>query len=118
MYLCYNKQGDKMKIQGKTNVFEIIICKSFKRRLIGNMGRKKIDTVLLFPHCNAIHTFFMKQKIDVVMIDQNNKVLYCYPHVSPYRILLPKKGVFQVLEFPADENPYRAGDVIELEKEN
>ena len=50
----------------------IIEAKTFKQRLLGLMFKKNIDYALLFKRCNSIHTFFMKEKIDVVMTDKNN----------------------------------------------
>ena len=49
---------------------------SFKDRFIGLMGKKNINYCLVFPKCNSIHTFFMKEEIDVVMTDKNLKVVY------------------------------------------
>ncbi len=112
MCLCYNKNGEKMKIQGKTKVLEAIECRSFLSRFKGNMGKKKIDSVLIFPRCNSIHTFFMRTNIDVVMLSKEKKVLYLFPSLSPWHILLPKKGAVTTLEFPEKENPYQLGDIV------
>ena len=58
------------------NKIKVIEAKSFKERLFGLIGKKNIDYCLLFNHCNSIHTFFMKEKIDIVMTDKNNKIIY------------------------------------------
>ena len=42
----------KMTVKKATN---------FKTRLFGLMGQKGIKEGILFPKCNAIHTFFMKE---------------------------------------------------------
>ena len=72
MNLCYNKIGEKMKIRGKTKVLEVILCNHFWDRFKGNMGKKNIQNVLVFPKCNAIHTFFMKENIDVILTDKDD----------------------------------------------
>lgn len=41
--------------------------KLFLCRLKGFMFTKNIDKALLFDRCNSIHTFFMKENIDVIM---------------------------------------------------
>ena len=79
---------------------KIIEVKTFKERLLGLMFKKNINYALLFPHCNSIHTFFMREKIDVVMTDKNNKVLYIKKGLKPNRIILPKKKVYNTYEFP------------------
>ncbi len=112
MNLCYNKIGEKMKIRGKTKVLEVILCNHFWDRFKGNMGKKNIQNVLVFPKCNAIHTFFMKEAIDVVMISCENQVLYIRNNMPPYHILLPKRKVKTTLEFPKGENPYSLGDFL------
>lgn len=75
-------------------------CKSFFSRLIGNMFKKNINECLLFNHCNSIHTFFMLVPIDVVLCDKDNTILYIYNSLKPDKIILPKKNVFKVYEFP------------------
>ncbi|NLL44772.1 MAG: hypothetical protein GX247_03795 [Mollicutes bacterium] len=73
----------------------------FKKRLFGFMFKiKKIDYGLCLPKCNSIHTLFMFQPIDVIMTDKNHKILYIYSNLKPWRIILPKKGVYYTYELP------------------
>lgn len=81
----------------KITIYE---AKTFKQRLLGLMFKKNINYCLLFKKCNSIHTFFMKENIDVVMTDKNNKVLYIKKNMKKNRIILPKKGVYNTYEFP------------------
>lgn len=77
-------------------------AKTFRERLFGLMFKKNIDYCLLFKNCNSIHTFFMKENIDVVMTDKNNKVLFIKKNMQKNRIILPKKNVYNTYEFPAN----------------
>ncbi len=77
-------------------------AKSFRERLWGFMFKKNIDYALLFKNCNCIHTFFMKENIDVVMTDRNGKILYLKKNLGKNKIILPKKGVHNTYEFPAN----------------
>ncbi len=80
---------------------EIEDCITFWSRLKGFMfQKKKIDKGKRFPHCNSIHTFFMFQEIDVIMTDQNNRIVKMYSNLKPMRILLPHKKVMDTYEFP------------------
>ncbi len=64
------------------------------------MMESDINRALLFDKCSSIHTFFMKENIDVIMCDKNNKVLFYYKDVPRGRVILPKKGVRRVFETP------------------
>lgn len=91
MYLKYNNKTIKIKN-----------CTSFYSRFMGFMGKKNINYSLLFNKCNSIHTFFMKENIDVILCNNDNTILYYYPNLSKNKIILPKKGVTKVIETPAN----------------
>ena len=80
---------------------DLYVCKSFFSRLKGFMFTRNINTALLFDRCNSIHTFFMKENIDVIMCDNDNKVLYFYKDLTKNKIILPKRGVRKVFETPS-----------------
>lgn len=90
-----------MKLNVKLFDIEIIEAKGIFNRFKGFMFvRKKINNGLLFKKCNAIHTLFMFQPIDVIMTDINNNILYTYKNLKPYKIILPKKNVYHTYELP------------------
>lgn len=98
--MCYNFIGDKMILKTKDKNIPVKTCIRFKDRFIGLMFKKNIKIGYLFPRCNSIHTFFMKEKIDVLLLDKNNKIIQIYKSLSPNRIILPKRKVYSVLELP------------------
>ena len=65
-----------MKLIYGNKEIELRECKSFLSRLLGFMFKKNINSSLLFDRCNSIHTFFMKENIDVIMCDNDNNILY------------------------------------------
>ena len=91
-----------MYLQLKKNKINIIVAKSFKSRLLGLMGKKNIDYGILFPKCNAIHTFCMKENIDVIGLNENNEVIYKYENLSKNQIIRIKnpQNKTSVLELP------------------
>ena len=91
-----------MKLVYKNKEIELIDCKSFYSRLLGFMFKKNINNALLFNKCNSIHTFFMKENIDVIMCDKNNNILYYYKDLKKNKIILPKKNVYKVIETPSN----------------
>lgn len=107
MYLSCNKS--KIKIED---------CITFKKRLIGFMfKRKKIKEGKRFPKCNSIHTFFMFQKIDVIMTTKENKIIKIYKALKPWKIILPKKNVYYTYELPLGTcNNYKTTEILKLKE--
>lgn len=91
-----------MKLIYNDKDIELINCKSFFKRFRGFMLKKDINNALLFDKCNSIHTFFMKENIDVIMCDKDNKVLFYYNNLGKNKVILPKKGVRKVFETPGN----------------
>ncbi len=91
-----------MKLVYKNKDIDLYECKNFFSRLKGFMFTINIDKALLFDRCNSIHTFFMKENIDVIMCDKDNRVLFFYKDLSRNKIILPKKGVTKVFETPSN----------------
>ena len=83
-----------MTIQINHQTFMIKICKTFISRCIGMMGKKKTSsTGLYFPKCNSLHTFFMKQNIDIIMVNKKAQIVAFYQNVKPWHIVYCKKAV-------------------------
>ncbi len=79
---------------------ELTECNSFWSRFRGFMLVKNIDRALLFRNCNSIHTFFMRDNIDVIMCDGDGNVLFFWRDFGRGRVILPKRGVKYTLETP------------------
>lgn len=84
------------------NEYEIIVANSFKKRLYGLMGKTDIDYGMLFPNCNSVHTFFMKEEIDIVGLDINHEVIYKAECVGKNQIIRIKneQNKTSILELP------------------
>lgn len=93
---------------------EIKCCNTFFSRLKGFMFKKNFNYALCFPKCNSIHTFFMKEKIDVYMTDKDYKILYIKKSMKPWRIILPKRGVYYTFEFPINKVNYKLKEKIKV----
>lgn len=105
-----------MKIIINDKSINLIEAKSFSKRLIGLMfKKKKIDYAICFPRCASIHTFFMYQDIDVIMTDQNDIITEIYKGVKPWKIV---RGIgYNTYEFAGntiDEN-IKIGDKLKRE---
>lgn len=91
-------------------------CKSIWSRFKGFMLQKNINICLYFNHCNSIHTFFMKEKIDVILCDKNNTILYYYKNLPPNKIILPKKNVTKTYELPTNYFNFKIKEKVEIKK--
>lgn len=103
-----------IKINDKT--YNTIIMNTFLTRLKGLMLKKEpIKDIYLFPKCSSIHTFFMKQNIDICILDKNYTVVYIKENVTKRKIII-KKGYY-TLEMPLNTCKYlKNGDKIILKK--
>lgn len=88
----------KLVLNDKTVFVEIY--QTFWKRFLGLMGQKNIKKIIVFPKCNSIHTFFMKEEIDVIMTDRQGTILYYYKGLKPWRLILPKRKVYYTFEGP------------------
>ena len=99
-----------MKILLKKQELLLKDCNKFKDKLLGFMFKKNINYALRF-RCRSIHTFFMKEEIDVVITDKNNKVLYIYNSLNRNKIII-KKDAYYFYELPKNTNTYKINDTI------
>jgi hypothetical protein len=105
--MCLVINNKKIKINKKKNFFD---------RLKGYMFVfEPIKEGLLFEKCRSIHTFFMYQKIDVIMTDKDNKIIKLYKNLDTEKIVWPQKKGYKVFELPNNsiEN-LKVGDTIKI----
>ena len=87
-----------MKVIIENKKIKLIEANSFLKKLKGFMFQTNINYCLRFK-TNSIHTFFMKENIDIVMTDKFNNVLYIFNNVTKNKIII-KKNVYYTYEFP------------------
>ena len=92
MYLMTNEKSIPIKI-----------ANNFCKKLIGLMGQKDINYGMIFPHTNSIHTFFMKENIDVIALNADNEVIFKCENVPINKIINVKNNIknTSILELPA-----------------
>ncbi len=80
---------------------EADVADTFFARFLGLMGRSPIGRALYIVPCGDIHTFFMKESIDVVFISREGRVLNVIPSMGKNRMSGNVQGAHGVLELPA-----------------
>lgn len=90
---------------------------TFLKRLKGLMFQRKPiknEAIILEP-CNSIHMFFMFFPIDVVFLDQENRVVKVKENVKPWTVIFPVKNAYKTIEMPVGsirEYGIRVGCVV------
>lgn len=80
---------------------EIEVARGFWSRFRGWMGRKPLPgTALLIYPCSSIHTFFMRESIDVAFLDQEGRVLLIVEGLRPWRVSPWIREAVAVMEMP------------------
>lgn len=96
---------------------DVKLANSFFTRVLGLIPKRSISESegLIIDPCSSIHTFFMRFAIDVVFVNQKNKVVALYENVKPYRILPIHFSSSFVLELGAGQisaHNIQKGDLI------
>ena len=80
---------------------KVIVAENFKDKLLGLMYKKNINYGILLKNCKSIHTFFMLEPIDVLLLDKENKILSIKRNVFPNKIVIfNNKKRTNILELP------------------
>ena len=74
---------------------------------------------MVFPACNAIHTFFMGMAIDVIFLDRENRIVKLL-RAEPWRMCYCCRKAVCVVELPAgacEKSSCAVGDFLDLDAE-
>jgi|SRR3989344_3553943 len=116
-----NKQG----IEKKLHILDIIylmielkvkILKCFKEKVIGLIGSKNSHAVLIKTRF-GIHTFGLKFPIDVLVLNNKDRVVRISKGLKQNRIFVWPPNYNKVIELPKgeiDKNQIRIGDKIKI----
>src|SRR4029077_13369300 len=82
--------------------FTVPVARTLSSRLLGlaPLPRQRAGAGLLIPPCRSIHTFGMRFPIDVLFLDEVNRVIELRRAVPPCRVLRCP-GAMAVLELPS-----------------
>ena len=93
----------------------------FLERGRGMIGRKFEDfDAMIFNNCNAIHTMFMTDKIDVLFVDRENRICDLRKNLQPWLPLVRAVNASSVIELPEntiERTGTETGDFIDLNAE-
>lgn len=76
-----------MKLVIDNKIIEVVVANRFLLRLLGLMGKKEINFGIYFPNCNSIHTFFMRENIDVLGLNEKNEIIFIRRNVGKNKVI-------------------------------
>ena len=93
---------------------EMIYADTFFRRLVGLMGKRDFNKILVFKNLtdSSIHTMFMRFEIDVYFIDEN-RVVFDKATLKPWRFYRPKKQAKYIIETKKNKLKIEIGDRLD-----
>ena len=103
-----------MKLRYQNKEINLTECKTFYSRFKGFMGTRNINSALLFNHCNSVHTFFMKENIDIIFCNEENIIVSYFKNISPNKVILPQKKATKTIELPPNYYHLKIGQRLEI----
>lgn len=76
-------------------------AKNIKEKVQGLIGKEKPDSLMIKTHF-GIHTFGLKFPIDVLILNENNKVVSLKKNLIPNRIFVWNPMYEKVIELPVN----------------
>lgn len=78
-------------------------AESYMDRLMGYMFQKSPNRreIMIFNRCNSVHTFNMRFKLDILFLDDENRVIKKSLSVGSRRFLPPARNATKVVEAAA-----------------
>ena len=97
-------------------------ARAFFTRMRGMIGRSFSDEfdALIFEHCNAVHSLFMSQPIDVLFLSGDNRIVHQRTAFPPWRFCEGFRAAVLTIELPAGtlaRTGTQTGDYIDLDVE-
>ena len=80
-----------------------LTANSFGNRARGMIGRRFTPAMdaMIFPRCNAVHTFFMAMPLDLLFLDRGGTVVAQVSCARPWRPWFGCAGAAVTVELPA-----------------
>ncbi|MEW5979824.1 MAG: DUF192 domain-containing protein [Acidobacteriota bacterium] len=103
----------------QTVATDLVVADTFWSSLVGLMGRKslKAGQGLWIPHCQSVHTFWMRFPIDVIFLDERNVIIHAIQCLKPFRVSRHVSRAIGVIELPEatiQSTQSTVGDQIEM----
>ena len=115
---------ETIRLTGESADLTASVASSFATRARGLLGRPRLEAGqgLLIEPCNSVHTWFMRQPLDLVglgrVAEGTAEVTWLSQDVRPWRFRWARRGTRSILELPSGEierSKLRVGDQLTVE---
>ena len=105
-----------MKIKVNNKYLNVNLVKGFLNRFKSlKFVLEPIDEVYLFESKKRFNTYFFCQRVDIIMTDINNKILYMYPKIKTEKRIHYKRKAHNIYVFPLNSCQYfKIGDILDI----
>ena len=110
-----------MKLKINNAYLPIKNATTFYERLWGLIGKTDINYGILFPKCNSVHTYLMKEEIDIIGLNKNNEIIFIERNTKPNKIITIHQNIKKtsILELPKNTSKsLNIGDKLFFEFED
>ena len=108
--------------RGRIVANPVSVADTFFSSLIGLMGRRELPEGhgLWIPHCQSVHTFWMRFPIDVLFLNSDRRVVHLVEGMVPFRISRHFRQARSILELPVltiQSSKTQIGDELQFSPE-
>lgn len=95
-----------------------VVLENYEERLQGLKGhtREWAGRLVAFPHCCSVHTFGLREPIDIAFVSEAGRVLRSEVNVPPRRLLVCPNAFWTFERARSDEPWLDSGDHIQAEE--
>lgn len=81
-------------------MIQIIKAENYLTKLLGLIVYNDLDTdqLMFLKNCGSIHTCFMRFNIDIIMVDNNQKIIKLIKNLKPWRFIFGSFNVKHIYE--------------------
>lgn len=104
-------------IRNKYGQLSAIIAESFHQRALGLLGRNSNDyaSCILFLNCKSVHTYRMKENIDLIFFNKNLQVIKSYTDIKPRQVFICRQAYGALERFSKQEFWPKEGDNLDFQ---
>ena len=93
-----------------------LLASTIRARLVGLIGKRDFDGILVLVPCNDVHTFAMRRALDIAFVASDGTVVEAHRAVPPNHRLRNRKAIATLERFASDGEWYVPGDCVEIIK--
>lgn len=108
---------DKYIVNGKNKIKFRTVTKFFDRFKSFRFYLYQVEEGLCFPKKKMINTYFICQKLDIIVTDKENKILAIYPSIKTEKIIRPRLKAYYIYLLPLGSSKgLKKNDILKIKE--